>query len=158
MSSFPQGLLLREPTSDDLGFVMKAWIRSYANSPYAGAMTRSRQVAAIRGTVLDLLQRGAVVRILCLASRPEFILGFVCYEQLPDFPVVHYVYVRFGYRQSGLGSALVESVRNGKDVQVRSSHRTPLGDYLFKERHFSPKFARYGAPDRQRPAERNAHD
>lgn len=121
-------------------------------------MSRARQVAAIRGTVLDLLQRGAVVRILCLSSRPEFILGFVCYEQLPNFPVVHYVYIRFGYRQSGLASALVESVRNGSDVQVRSSHRTPLGDYLFKERHYSPKFARYGAPDRQPEPARDVDD
>lgn len=153
---FPQGLQLREPTSEDLGFVIKCWTRSYANSPHAGAMTRARQVAAIRGTVLDLLQRGAVVKVLCLASRPDFILGFVCYEQLPNFPVVHYVYVRFGYRQSGLGSALVESVRNGKDVQVRSSHRTPLGDYLFKERYCSPKFARYSEASRQPAAERNA--
>ena len=142
--ALPNGLTTRPPTSDDLGFVMKAWIRSYANSPWSGAMTRERQVAAIRGTIFDLLKRGAEVSLVCLSARPDFILGFVCSEQTSEGPVVHYVYTRFGYRQCGIASALVESI--AKSARVKTSHRTPLGDYLFKGSQYQPRLARYGSP------------
>lgn len=145
--ALPRGLIQRPPTSDDLNFIMKAWVRSYANSPWAGAMSRERQVNAIRGTILDLLRRGVQVSLAVLSARPEFILGFICYEQTSDGPVVHYVYTRFGYRQNGIASALVESIAN--NAKVRTSHRTPLGDYLFKERQHNPRLARY-APDGDR--------
>lgn len=139
----PAGLTTRPPTSDDLGFVIKAWVRSYANSPYAGAMSRERQVAAIRGTIFDLMKRGAQVSLVCLESRPEFILGFLCYEQMPDGPTVHYVYVKHGYRQNSIASALVESIAN--NAKVRTSHRTPLGDLLFKGSQYNPRLSRYSA-------------
>lgn len=144
----PSGLTIRPPTSDDLGFVVKAWVRSYANSPYAGAMSRERQVSAIRGTIFDLLKRGAQVSLVCLSARPEFILGFICHEQTPDGPVVHYVYTRFGYRQNGIASALVESIAN--NAKVRTSHRTPLGDYLFKSSQYQPRLSRYSGGERER--------
>jgi GNAT superfamily N-acetyltransferase len=104
-------------------------------------MSRERQVAAIRGTVLDLLKRGAEVSLVCLSSRPDFILGFVCYEKTPDGPIVHYVYVKHGYRQNSIGSALVQSIAN--NAKVRTSHRTPLGDYLFKGSQYNPRLSRY---------------
>jgi GNAT superfamily N-acetyltransferase len=122
---------------------MKAWIRSYANSPWSGAMTRERQVAAIRGTIFDLLKRGAEVSLVCLSAKPDFILGFICSEQTSEGPVVHYVYTRFGYRQCGIASALVESI--AKNARVKTSHRTPLGDYLFKSNQYQPRLARYGS-------------
>lgn len=104
-------------------------------------MSRERQVAAIRGTIFDLLKRGAEVSLVCLAARPDFILGFVCFEQTPEGPVVHYVYTRFGYRESGIGSALVESIAN--NAKVRTSHRTPLGDHIFKSSQYNPRLSRY---------------
>jgi GNAT superfamily N-acetyltransferase len=151
--SFPSGLTTRPPTSDDLGFVIKAWVRSYANSPWAGAMSRERQVAAIRGTIFDLLKRGAEVSLVCLEARPDFILGFICYEQTPDGPTVHSVYVKHGYRQNSIGSALVESIAN--NAKVRTSHRTPLGDLLFKGSQYNPRLSRYAgdAAKRDRAAE-----
>jgi hypothetical protein len=140
---FPSGLITRPPVADDLGFVIKAWVRSYANSPYAGSMSRERQVTAIRGTIFDLIKRGAEVKLVCLSARPDFILGFICSEQSPDGPIVHYVYVKNNFRQSGIGSGLVESICAKPDVQVKTSHRTPLGDCLFKSRQYNPKLSRY---------------
>jgi GNAT superfamily N-acetyltransferase len=104
-------------------------------------MSRERQVAAIRGTIFDLLKRGAQVSLVVLSARPEFILGFLCYEQTPDGPTVHYVYVKHGYRQNSIGSALVESIAN--NAKVRTSHRTPLGDLLFKGSQYHPRLSRY---------------
>jgi GNAT superfamily N-acetyltransferase len=141
--SLPRGLTERAPTADDLGFVLKSWIRSYANSPWAGSMSRDRQVQSIRGTVLDLIQRGMTVRVVCLTSRHDFLLGFIAYETPPEGPVVHYVYVKSGYRESGIASALLESI--AKNAKVRTSHRTPLGDYLFKGSQYNPRLSRYQA-------------
>jgi GNAT superfamily N-acetyltransferase len=137
----PEGLDIRPPTRDDLNWVIKSWTRSYANSPWSGSMSRERQVQAIRGTILDLIQRGAEVSLVCLSARPDFILGFICFEQTPDGPVVHYVYTRHGYRESGIGSAMVESIAN--NAKIRTSHRTPLGDHLFKGSQYAPRLSRY---------------
>jgi hypothetical protein len=109
-------------------------------------MSRERQVQAIRGTVLDLIKRGATIQIVCLTSRPEFILGFVCYEQSADGPVIHYVYVKNGYRENGIASALLKDIAS--NAKVRTSHRTPLGDCLFKANQYNPRLSRYSAESR----------
>ena len=152
----PQGLQLRAPTSDDLGFVVKSYVRSYANSPWAGSMTRERQIEAVRGTLLDLIKRGVDVQVVCLESRPEFLLGFIASEQTDRGPVVHYVYVKQMYRQSGIGRGMVQSIAS--NAKISTSHRTPLGDYLFKPRQYDPRLARYGSPNSQRKPEGRVHD
>jgi GNAT superfamily N-acetyltransferase len=116
-------------------------------------MSRERQVAAIRGTVLDLIKRGVTVSVVCLAARPDFLLGFIAYEQTADGPVVHYVYVKSGYRENGIASALIESIAT--NAKVRTSHRTPLGDCLFKGNQYNPRLARYTGDggERRRPGE-----
>ena len=146
--ALPSGLSFRPPTRDDLNWVIKSWTRSYANSPWSGSMSRERQVQAIRGTILDLIQRGAEVSLVCLSARPDFILGFICFEQTSDGSVVHYVYTRHGYRESGIGSALIESIAN--NAKVRTSHRTPLGDHLFKGSQYNPRLSRYTAAGEER--------
>ncbi len=153
----PQGLSFRPPTRDDLNWVIKSWTRSYANSPWSGSMSRERQVQAIRGTILDLIQRGATVSLVCLSARPDFLLGFVCFEQTADGPVVHYVYTRNNYRQSGIASAMVESIASNAK-EIRTSHRTPLGDYLFNRRYYNPRLSRYQAQGQARKPDQERAD
>lgn len=142
--SVPYYIGLRPATGAELGFVVKNWIRSYANSPWAGAMSRELQVGAIRGTIFDLLRRGAELQIAYLKSSPDKLLGFVCYERDFPWPVVHYVYVKERYRQCGIGRALVETAAEGSDkASVRYTHKTVLGQYLFpRDRYYRPRLAR----------------
>lgn len=139
---------------DDWRFVLKSWIRSYANSPWAGALTRQRQVEAIRGTIGDLLKRGARVVLAVLAKRPTQILGFICFETDRPHPLIHFAYVKGLYRrQFGLGTALVELACEGKEGPVQYTFRTGHKDTprAVKEGRYRPALARY--PRRERVSE-----
>lgn len=136
-------VVIRPLKGTELGYVVKNWVRSYANSPWSGAMSRERQVEAIRGTILDLIKRGAVVQVATPRGRPDKLFGFVCYERGFPWPVVHYVFVTDRYRESGIGSRLVEAAKEGSEAHVRYSHKTILGQYLFKQgKHYRPKLSR----------------
>ncbi len=143
---------LRDPKSEDLNFVLKSWIRSFANSSYAGPYTRERLVSAIKGTIVDLLARpSTVVRIACLKSRPDFILGFSVFERGWPFAVVHYVYVKRGrmnYRNCGIGRRLTEEATRGYS-EIRYTHRTPHSDRILKGARYSPALARYPKREQQ---------
>lgn len=118
-------------------------------------MSRQRQVAAIRGTIFDLTNRGCEFRVAYLVGRPEFLFGFVCYETGHPYPLVHYVYIKKDYRENGIGRGLVDVAREGIDGQVRYSHRTKLGEHLFKGGFYTPALARYEERPRRNPAAAN---
>ncbi len=133
----------RAPTPDDLGFVLKSWIRTYANSPWAGALSRERLVAAIKGTITDLIERGAEVTIACSRRRPEVIYGFVCHEAGYDWPVIHFVFVKPLYRGMGIGKELVARACGESEEVPRYTHRTADTPRVLRDARFAPILARY---------------
>ena len=115
---------LRPGCEDDLPFVLKTWTRSYAADPGSGSQTRQRLVSGIRGTILDLLQHPTTELVVGIDEGTGLIRGFVCFDTGREFPVLHYVYVKDGYRGEGLGSQLIDAARAGKTGPVRYTFRT----------------------------------
>src|SRR4051812_31804896 len=106
-------LILRPGEPADHNFVRKAWLRSYADSAWARAMTPREDWS--RGTtspaywqghhaVVDmLLDRGS----LTVATWPEdtwTIVGFAVTEN----DILHYVYVVQDYQRNGVAKRLLE--------------------------------------------------
>jgi hypothetical protein len=135
---------------DDLKFILKSWIRSYARSPYAGAMTRSRLVGAIKGTIGDLLRReDCVATMACNPNNSDQIFGFVVYETNCDTPVLHYVYVKAPFRGFEIGSDLVSVARGNRPGLMRYTFRTPASKKFLAGAKFEPNLARRDLKERK---------
>lgn len=115
---------LRPAIDEDLPFVLKTWTRSYAADPGSGSQTRPRLVSGIRGTILDLLQHSTTELLVGCNEKTLLIEGFVCFDTGRPFPVLHYVYVKEGYRGNGYGSQLIAAARADKTGPVRYTFRT----------------------------------
>lgn len=135
----------------DKGFILKNWIRNYANSPFAGAHTRKRLMDAIVGTIKDLRQRGAHWVVAYAAEHPEVLHGFVCYEDGYPWPLLHYVFVKGRYRNGGIGSDLVEIAQGDSENTLRYTFETATKPSrrprLLRNGFYRPNLARY--PKRQ---------
>lgn len=68
-----------------------------------------------------MLLRTGVALVATLADDEEQLLGFVV-GQVPD--VAHYVYVKLAYRRVGIGSALLEALRDELGALRVVSHET----------------------------------
>lgn len=133
----------RPATARDLAFVIKSWVRSYAADKRAGSMTRARLVAAIRGTIDDLLHQPTTRLMLAVnALAPDQIWGFVCFDVGRDFPVLHFVYVKSLFRECGIGSGLVARAREDKPGVIRYTFDTADRRHVVREGHFKPGLVR----------------
>lgn len=120
-------LVLRPGAPSDHNFVRKMWLRSYADSAFARAMTPREMWS--RGqtaptywsghhALVDALLARASLRVATWPEDTWTIVGFAVTE--PD--VVHYVYVANDYRKQGVARRLLEPFDGC--VRVRYSHRS----------------------------------
>ncbi len=110
-----------------MGFVLKSWIRSFAKSPWSGPYLRDAKIAAIKETILGLLESpDCHIVLACSPENSDLILGFVCYELTRSFPVLHYVYVKDMVRRMKVGSDLVQVARSDREGTVRYTFKTPI--------------------------------
>lgn len=116
------------PDEREMGFLFSRWIRNFgdARSPYekqAGYADVHRHVIT-----MAMEQPGAVVVVACGVGDEvnghvrgeDFIYGYAVGERRGAFAVLHWVYVRDGYRRRGIANAMVREVRKecGKHVTV----------------------------------------
>jgi GNAT superfamily N-acetyltransferase len=128
-------------TPEDIPFVMSSWIKSFRPSPWAGVFRNNRFTEETKGTILDLLERGAIIEVACSKNDPTNILGWACGERLRDGSVVcHYVYVKQAVRRMGLASELLEHIRGSQD-RCYYTFRTYDSDHFPAWRHV-PEIAR----------------
>ncbi len=142
-SEFLANVRLRPAVPGDLKFVVKSWVRSFANSDWAGPMSRERLVRAIKGTIADLIARGAEVWVACLAEHTDFIFGFVCFERDWQWPLVHFVYVRDDYRDNGIGKVLVGHATDNRENDARYTFKTRYTRRVLPQGRYAPALARY---------------
>jgi GNAT superfamily N-acetyltransferase len=94
---------IRDAVSHDANFVRSSWKKSY----YHQHPEKDRaDIARILDRTIDALEKSGELRTLvaCSLDRPDFILGFACY----DTRAVHYVYVRELHRKNGVARELVK--------------------------------------------------
>lgn len=98
----------RAAVTGDVPFIMDSWLNSWKKSPWAGVIRNNHYYAQTRGTIEDLIGRGATFEIACRDDEPGHILGWVCREVASSGEtVIHYLYVKEPYLPFGIGSTLV---------------------------------------------------
>lgn len=101
-------LTLRSIQSEDLAFVIAAWLKSFRRSPFAGVIPNDLYHATYKNCFDQLLQRGMKVTVVCNTSNPDQLLGFIAYETAANgTPVVHYLFVKDVFRGNGIGKLLL---------------------------------------------------
>lgn len=87
------------PGSDERRFVISSWSSSYKASHFAGLITAEDWASVMHVQLGKILDR-STTRTLVAASdgRRPFLYGFIAGDTSGRQPVVHYVYVKDGYR------------------------------------------------------------
>lgn len=93
------------PGSDERRFVISSWSSSYKASHFAGLITAEDWSSVMHVQLGKILDR-PTTRTLVAVDPPSFLYGFIAGDTAGRVPVVHFVYVKDGFRS--------ERARDGK--------------------------------------------
>jgi hypothetical protein len=132
---------VRPATAAELPAVFESWLGTYKRSISAGTIPNHLYNEVQLATITGLLGRGAKVAVLCSREAPAVVLAWVCYEadRRSVEPIVHYLFVKDGFRQRGYAGLLLKSI--GAGDRVLYTHQTSFAKYWPRAR-FNPGIAR----------------
>src|SRR5437870_5708819 len=105
-----ESVVVRPGRPEDLSFLFGSWLNSHwNNSSFTRRMAKSTYYSMHHRIVELLLGRGAKVLVACPSEDPDTILGWLCTEDGPAGPIIHYTYVRLNFRKMGLAAKLVRA-------------------------------------------------
>ena len=111
---------IRKARPDDQAYIASTWLRS---------MTHGRATAtdAERRAAIDKVLDHNITRVLvaCDPKAEHRIRGWLCYAPLIVARVVHYLYVRDGWRKQGIARALMEHAKLLDDRPLLYTHKGP---------------------------------
>lgn len=108
-------IIVRPAVVDDMKFIMSSWKQSWRVSPWAGCIRNDEFYDVTASTIEGLIARGAEFTVACLEKYQGRILGWLCYEVLPDgLTCVHYTYTKDPYLRMGIGALLVKEAKGTK--------------------------------------------
>lgn len=115
-------MLIRDAIPTDVPLIFDSWMKSWRSNPYAGCISNNIYYATVRENIEHLIARGAIIKVACLDNDEDTILGWVCYERLPDgVYCVHYIYVKDPYLKHNVGQALAKQIPESGFYSYRCS-------------------------------------
>ncbi len=132
---------LDSPTASELSFVFDSWARSFKKSKWAGCVRNCDYDATSRGTIGEIIDRGARVTVAVeeMADGTRNIVGYSVSE--PAQKVLHYLYVKRALRGLGIGKRLLNDV-TASPVNWRYTHKTYACDRFLRRMQWDPTPAR----------------
>lgn len=100
---------MRPPMQGDIQFILSSWLKSYRNSDFANYIPNKLYYEFHEALVKQVIAR-SMVSILCDVEDPEHVYGYVVYEMLGDVFILHYIYIKYNYRNLGLGQKALKAV------------------------------------------------
>lgn len=98
----------------DDGLIFKTWIDSLKHHPPWREMTFADFRVGQHAKIERTLCRSKIEARIAAHPSGEPKYGWICTEPYREGIILHYVYVRSGYRQSGIASQLLEA--SGVDI------------------------------------------
>lgn len=87
------------PGSDERRFVISSWSSSYKASHHAGLITSEDWAAVMHVQLGKIIDRPTTRTLVAVSDdRRRFLYGFIAGDTSGRLPVVHYVYVKDGFR------------------------------------------------------------
>lgn len=121
-------VLFRAANTTDLPFILDSWLSSFRQSYHVRGLEGPVYYNEQRRVAETLLQR-ATVLVACDPESPTTIWGWAIGEEVDSFLVVHFVYVRGGFQDYGIGGHLVSTFLAGARgaVALVYTHQTKAG-------------------------------
>ena len=104
-------MLIREMKKQDVALIFDSWMKSWRTNRFAGCIPNNLFYSTTRSNIENMVARGAIIKVACLESDEDNILGWVCYERLEDDFCVHYIYVKDPYLTTGVGQVSCSASR-----------------------------------------------
>lgn len=102
------------PGSDERRFVISSWSSSYKASHFAGLITAEDWAEVMHVQLGKILDRPATRTLVAVSD--DFLYGFICGDTTGRLPIVHYVYVKDGYRSEPRSSGGREGPRHARGL------------------------------------------
>ncbi len=93
---------------EDRNFIFNSWLRSFRKSHYAGPIPYNLYYDFYQKVIEQILRRdGVEVKVAVPEEHPSQIIGYCVLEHGFEKPVVHYCYVKQGFRGMGFAKRMV---------------------------------------------------
>lgn len=97
--------------TEERGFVVSTWSRSYKSRHSAGLITSEDWPAVMHPQLEKHLDRAGARTILAYEKGdPNFFYGWIAGDTSERVPVVYYAYVKEAYRRAGVARALLDAI------------------------------------------------
>jgi len=109
-----QGIIIETLRNNEKNFVIDSFLKSNLNKGINHLIPKDYYYRKY-GKLIKYMLENSFYQADCikLTSSPDLILGYIItsYQESHELSI-HYLFVKFNYRKSGLAKALVESVMN----------------------------------------------
>lgn len=97
---------LRWATQSDYPFIANSYLKSYRCAPAAKAMINDVYFPEYKARLEAIVATGSVL-VACASDDPDQILGYLLFSELAGRTILHYVYVKYPFRQHGIAKSLI---------------------------------------------------
>lgn len=125
-------LKLRAANDKDLNFILKSWLKNYRKSNFGSELDEEDYFETYQNAVKECLKQSKVA-ILCDEQDPFFIYAFFVVEEHAEANVLHYLYVRDDFRNTGIARQIHKQFL--KDKTLFYTHKTKM---VTKEGRYIP--------------------
>lgn len=127
-------IIIRPKTHEDHDFIFSSWLKDFLDhSDFAHNIPRNIYFAFHKKIIEKILSRPSVIVLIAAArSEKDVVLGYLVTERLPKLKLMHYVYVKEGFRNFGICKKLFIEAPFLIDDSVHISHLTRSGLILAK--------------------------
>jgi len=119
----------RKATVNDANFILNSWLKSFAahrESIFKQYISVEKYFKCHHSVIINLLQESDVL-VATPNDDTNLIYGWICYKELDNSLILHYIDVKFAFRRFGIATALINQLSH-KPVSV--SHLTGAGAAL----------------------------
>ena len=132
MSEVSNPVILRECGSKDVNFILHSWLRTYKHrSDFAKMIRNDIFFKWHREIILNILKRSKTL-VACYPEMDDLILRYLVYEKNDPLSIIHFTYVKLGYRKLGIAHSLI----NQSEIDLNQTlytHKTYDGEEILKK-------------------------
>lgn len=96
-------------TRDDETFVSKAWKTNFRESAFGLTIGNTVYFDNMDSLLIETINTSQVYLLVSSpeADKPELYFGFIAFEYKQNVPVIHFLYIKYHWRNLGLGTDLL---------------------------------------------------